>query len=137
MKRILTIIATAILASAALSCEKEKQEEPASPTTYTVTMAMSSVTPTSAAHYDLTAFEYNEAGEKVANNTLTMAVNGSTGTFTANQNAVKVKLYIKMYADNTAITPQYLWVQQVFYLEEGSNIVITVEDHTKVGRAEP
>ncbi len=137
MKRILTIIATAILASAALSCEKEKQEEPARPTTYTVTMAMSSVTPTSAAHYDLTAFEYNEAGEKVANNTLTMAVNGSTGTFNANQNAVKVKLYIKMYADNTAITPQYLWVQQVFYLEEGSNIDITIEDHTKVGRAEP
>ena len=137
MKRILTIIATAILASITLSCEKEKPEEPARPTTYTVTMAMSSVTPTSAAHYDLTAFEYNEAGEKVANNTLTMAVNGSTRTFTANQNAVKVKLYIKMYADNTAITPQYLWVQQVFYLEEGSNIDITIEDHTKVGRAEP
>lgn len=137
MKRILTIIAAAILASFALSCEKEKQEEPARPTTYTVTMAMSSVTTTSAAHYDLTAFEYNEAGEKVANNTLTMAVNGSTKTFTANQNAVKVKLYIKMYADNTAVTPQYLWVQQVFYLEEGSNIDITVEDHTKVGRAEP
>ena len=137
MKRILTIIATAILASAALSCEKEKQEEPARPTTYTVTMAMSSVMPTSAAHYDLTAFEYNEAGEKVANNTLTMAVNGSTRTFTANQNAVKVKLYIKMYSDNSAAPAQYYWVQQVFYLEEGKNIEIKVEDHTKVGKTEP
>ena len=46
-------------------------------------------------------------------------------------------LYIKMYSDNSAVTPQYLWVQQVFYLEEGKNIELKVEDHTKVGKTEP
>ena len=117
------------------SCEKS---EPAMPdTTYTIAMAMSTVTSSSTVHYDLTAYEYNEAGEKVANNALNMAVNGSTKTFTANSRAVKVKLYIKMYSDNSAVTPQYLWVQQVFYLEEGKNIELKVEDHTKVGKTEP
>ena len=80
--------------------------EPAKPdTTYTITMAMSTATFSSAVHYDLTAYEYNEAGEKVANNALNMAVNGSTMTFSANPRAVKVKLYIKMYSDNSDVWP--------------------------------
>ena len=135
MKRILTSLLSVLALALVFSCEKA---EPATPdTTYTVTMAMSSVTSTSTVHYDLTAYEYNEAGEKVANNALNMAVNGSTKTFTANSRAVKVKLYIKMYSDNSAAPAQYYWVQQVFYLEEGKNIEIKVEDHTKVGKTEP
>ena len=135
MKRILTSLIFVLALTLVFSCETA---EPAKPdTTYTITMAMSTVTSSSAVHYDLTAYEYNEAGEKVANNALNMAVNGSTKTFTANSRAVKVKLYIKMYSDNSAVTPQYLWVQQVFYLEEGKNIELKVEDHTKVGKTEP
>ena len=135
MKRILISMLFVLALALVFSCEKA---EPAMPdTTYTITMAMSTVTSSSAVHYDLTAYEYNEAGEKVANNALNMAVNGSTKTFTANSRAVKVKLYIKMYSDNSAVTPQYLWVQQVFYLEEGKNIELKVEDHTKVGKTEP
>jgi len=135
MKRILSSLISLLALSLMMSCEKV---EPAKPdTTYTITMAMSSVTSSSTVHYDLTAYEYNEAGEKVANNALNMAVNGSTKTFTANSRAVKVKLYIKMYSDNSAVSAQYLWVQQVFYLEEGKNIELKVEDHTKVGKTEP
>lgn len=133
MKRIL-ITLLSILALVA-SCEKAEPTKP--DTTYTITMAMSTVTPSSLVHYDLTAYEYNEAGEKVANNALNMAVNGSTKTFSANSRAVKVKLYIKMYSDNSAVASQYFWVQQVFYLEEGKNVEIKVEDHTKVGKTEP
>ena len=135
MKRILISMLFVLALALVFSCEKA---EPAMPdTTYTITMAMSTVTSSSTVHYDLTAYEYNEAGEKVANNALNMAVNGSTKTFTANSRAVKVKLYIKMYSDNSAISAQYLWVQQVFYLEEGKNIELKVEDHTKVGKTEP
>lgn len=135
MKRILTSLISLLALSVMMSCEKV---EPAKPdTTYTVTMAMSSVTSTSTVHYDLTTYEYNDAGEKVANNALNMAVNGSTKTFTANSRAVKVKLYIKMYSDNSAAPVQYYWVQQVFYLEEGKNIEIRVEDRSKVGKSEP
>ena len=135
MKRILISMLFVLALALVFSCEKA---EPAMPdTTYTIAMAMSTVTSSSTVHYDLTAYEYNEAGEKVANNALNMALNGSTKTFTANSRAVKVKLYIKMYSDNSAVTPQYLWVQQVFYLEEGKNIELKVEDHTKVGKTEP
>ncbi len=135
MKRILTSLLFVLALTLVFSCEKAERAKP--DTTYTITMAMSTVTSSSAVHYDLTAYEYNEAGEKVANNALNMAVNGSSKTFTANSRAVKVKLYIKMYSDNSAVTPQYLWVQQVFYLEEGKNIELKVEDHTKVGKTEP
>ena len=135
MKRNLISLLAVLALSLVISCEKT---EPAKPdTTYTITMAMSTVTSSSAVHYDLTAYEYNDAGEKVANNALNMAVNGSTKTFSANSRAVKVKLYIKMYSDNSAVSAQYFWVQQVFYLEEGKNIEIKVEDHTKVGKTEP
>ena len=135
MKRILITILSVFALSLVISCEKAKLAKP--DTTYTITMAMSSVTSSSAVHYDLTAYEDNEAGEKVANNALNMAINGSTKTFSANSRAVKVKLYIKMYSDNSAVSAQYFWVQQVFYLEEGKNIEIKVEDHTKVGKTEP
>lgn len=135
MKRILTSLLFVLALTLVFSCEKAERAKP--DTTYTITMAMSTVTSSSAVHYDLTAYEYNEAGEKVANNALNMAVNGSSKTFTANSRAVKVKLYIKMYSDNSAVTPQYLWVQQVFYLEEGKNIELKMEDHTKVGKTEP
>lgn len=135
MKRLLSFLLSLSIIMLMVSCEKA---EPAKPdTTYTIMMAMSSVTSSSTVHYDLTAYEYNEAGEKVANNALNMAVNGSTKTFTANSRAVKVKLYIKLYSDNSAISAQYIWVQQVFYLEEGKNIELKVEDHTKVGKTEP
>ena len=135
MKRFVSLLLSLSVILLMASCEKVEPSKPA--TTYTITMAMSSVTSSSTVHYDLTAYEYNEAGEKVANNALNMAVNGSTKTFTANSRAVKVKLYIKMYSDNSAISAQYLWVQQVFYLEEGKNIELKVEDHTKVGKTEP
>ena len=135
MKRFLSLLLSLSVIVLMASCEKAVPSKP--DTTYTITMAMSSVASSSTVHYDLTAYEYNEAGEKVANNALNMAVNGSTKTFTANSRAVKVKLYIKMYSDNSAISAQYLWVQQVFYLEEGKNIELKVEDHTKVGKTEP
>ena len=135
MKRFISLLLSLSVILLMTSCEKVEPSKP--DTTYTITMAMSSVTSSSTVHYDLTAYEYNEAGEKVANNALNMAVNGSTKTFTANSRTVKVKLYIKMYSDNSAISAQYLWVQQVFYLEEGKNIELKVEDHTKVGKTEP
>lgn len=134
MKRVLTIAIPLIVAAILVSCNKE---EPVKPTTYTVTMAMTDVTASSSIHYDFTVFEYNEAGERVANNTVDRAITGTSTTFNATPMAVKVKLYIKMYTDNTAISSQYLWIQQVFYLVQGGNIEIKLADETIVGRSEP
>ncbi len=132
MKRIIiAILLPLTMMTLAASCEKES---PAEHTTYTVTMAMPTVTSSASVHCDLTAYEYNDAGEKVANNFLYKAVYGSSKTFTANPRAVKVKLHVKMYSDNSS---EYLWVQQVFYLEQGRNIEIKLEDDSRVGRKEP
>lgn len=134
MKRILTIAFSLIAAMILVSCNKE---DPAKATTYTVTMAMTDITPSSSIHYDFTAFEYNEAGERVANNIVDRAVTGTSKTFNASPMAVKVKLYVKMYSDNSAVSSQYFWIQQVFYLVPGGNIEIKLEDETIVGRSEP
>ncbi len=75
--------------------------------------------------------------EKVANNAISKATYGTSETFTANSRSVKVKIYVKMYAETSSVSPRYYWVQQVFYLEEGGNIDILVEDTTTVGKLEP
>ena len=82
------------------------------------------------------AFEYNDAGEKTGNHSITMATTGKSETYTANERSVKVKLYLKMYTDINSYT-EYKWVQQVFYLEKGKTIEVALADHSLVGNKEP
>ena len=135
MKRIIPILAAILAVCLSASCNKEEPEKKA--TTYTVKMNMPSATSDAVVKYDITAFEYNEEGEKVANNAMSSALNGQSKTFTANSRSVKVKIHVKMYAESSSVTPRYRWVQQVFYLEEGKNIDILLEDDTTVGTSEP
>lgn len=134
MKRI-NFLFSAILAIVLLaSCEKVPA--PAPDTTYTINMMMS-VNADAAVQIDLTAFEYNEAGEKIGNNTMERAVKGSSKKFTASKNTVKVKIYVKMYAVNGSGVANYQWVQQVYYLDEGKDNVIDIKDDTRIGKSEP
>ena len=48
--------------------------------------------------------------------------------FTANPDAVKIKIYIDDFKD---------WVQQVFYLNNKKAVDIVIENSTIVGPAEP
>lgn len=132
MKRAIVILA-AFAALTLCSCQEIIQPKP---TTYTVKMMLSGVSSSSAAKIDLTAFEYNEAGEKIANNSMDEVVTGDTKTFTANSRSVKVKLYVKMYS-NSSSTTKSRWVQQVFYLEPESNIDVVLKDDTMIGPDEP
>ena len=131
MKKLL--ILAAIAALALCSCQEIIQPKP---TTYTVKMMLSGVSSSSSAKIDLTAFEYNEAGEKIATNSMDEVVTGDTKTFTANSRSVKVKLYVKMYS-NSSSTTKSRWVQQVFYLEPESNIDVVLKDDTIIGPNEP
>ena len=135
MKRIIPILAVIMALCISVSCNKVVPETKA--TTYTVKMNMPTATADAIAKYDITAFEYNEEGEKVANNSISPALYGQSKTFTANSRSVKVKIHVKIYAENSSVTPRYRWVQQVFYLEEGRNIDILLEDTTTVGNSEP
>ncbi len=134
MKKIISILAFAVAAALVCGCSKEDTPDK---TTYTVKMQISIATADASVKTDITAYEYNEAGEKVANNDISPAYFGTSQIFTASSRAVKVKIYIKMYTDLSSVTPRYRWVQQVYYLEQGKNIDITIEDHTKVGTSEP
>ena len=137
MKRILTLFVFAVLAATITSCQKDAAGGgETAKCSYTVKMAMTNVSASSTVHYDLMAFEYNEAGEKTGNNTITMATTGKSQTYTANDRSVKVKLYIKMYTDKSSYT-EHKWVQQVFYLEKGKTIEVALADNSLVGNKEP
>ena len=135
-----TIAALGLMASLAAGCYYDpyavENDSPKAKTTYTVKMSMTGVTSTSSVHYDLMAFEYNDAGEKTGNHTITLATTGKSETYTANDRSVKVKLYIKMYSDKSSYTEHH-WIQQVFFLEKGGNIVVALQDSSLIGPKEP
>ena len=134
MRRFITLIA---LVSLIMGCQKAPDGgQETTKYSYTVKMAMTDVSATSYVHYDLMAFEYNDAGEKTGNHTITMATTGKSATYTANERSVKVKLYFKMYSDKSSYT-EYKWVQQVFYLEKGRAIEVALSDNSLVGNKEP
>lgn len=134
MKRFITLL---VLAAMIIGCQKDPNGgQETAKCSYTVKMAMTNVSTTSTVHYDLMAFEYNEAGEKTGNNTITMATTGESQTYTANDRSVKVKLYFKMYTDKSSYT-EHKWVQQVFYLEKGKTIEVALSDNSLVGNKEP
>ena len=84
---------------------------------------------------NITIFEYNQAGEKIANNSFDIPSSGIySKKFTANSMAEKVKVYVVMKAGTVTSNR---WVQQVFYLTTGSNTDIEMTGSTKVGTSEP
>ena len=135
-----SLIFLAAIAAMASGCYYDpyalEDDSPKAKTTYTVKMSMTGVTSTSSVHYDLMAFEYNDAGEKTGNHTITLATTGKSETYTANDRSVKVKLYIKMYSDKSSYTEHH-WIQQVFFLEKGGNIVVALQDSSLIGPKEP
>ena len=78
-------------------------------------------------------FEYSADGEKVANNTIECH-HGLSKVFTANEKTEKVKVYVKMEGGSQTTIR---WVQQVYYLQKGKNIDITVNGETIIGTKEP
>ena len=138
MKKLITLISLAILTTITFGCQKDPNggKEESTKYSYTVKMAMTNVSASSTVHYDLMAFEYNDAGEKTGNRTITMATTGKSETYTANERSVKVKLYFKMYTDKSSYT-EHKWVQQVFYLEKGKTIEVALSDNSLVGNKEP
>lgn len=70
-------------------------------------------------------FQCNKDGDKIKNNSI-KCLKGEQRTFTVDPNAAKIKVYI----ENN-------WVQQVYLLHKGGNIVIEITNNTLVGKTEP
>ena len=70
-------------------------------------------------------YEYNDANESIDTKNVIL-MDGETRSFTAAENAVKLKIYFPNL---------HAWVQQVYYLEDG--LSITISGNTIVGDFEP
>lgn len=130
MKRVLQVLILLLGIAISASCTKNN------PTTYTVKCSVSTASDATM-KLDIVAFEYNEEGEIVGQNTMKEVYTGTTKTFTAGSRAVKVKLYLVLSKPNSSAASEYLWVKRVFYLENGTNITIELKDDTIMSANEP
>ena len=78
--------------------------------------------------------EYDVNGSCVANNSLDSPTRGKAYVFTANERSELVKVYLILKIQSNSL---HRWVQQVYYLEQGKNIDISIDGQTLVGPSEP
>ena len=84
--------------------------------------------------YSILLCEYDAAGSKVFTNKLDWPTTGQSYVYTANEHAEKIKVKVQAKMGSSSFNR---WIQQVFYLEAGGNIDITLDGSTIVGSSEP
>lgn len=124
MKKVILCLFIVVLATFC-SCTKE--------TTYTFTDN------TDYSGYSITEryvrlMEYDVNGSCVANNSLEFPTKGKAYNFTANNRAELVKVYLSLKINSSSLNR---WVQQVYYLEKGKDVQISIDGHTLIGPTEP
>lgn len=81
-------------------------------------------------------YEYSEKGEKIAYNNIPRLYDGFWEYYTADKNAVKVKVYITLRS--TAVdVEQNWWVGIVYYLTPGETKEIVIDGDTRMNKNEP
>ena len=141
------VLLTMFLSSLVLlfsSCDKSTIEPEKKNTTYTLKYEISvsdlNTNPFDSYKLDMTVcmFEYNAAGEKIGVREVENPAKYSAVKFIANENAVKVKVYLDGKLSNGKQSADFKkWVQLVYYLEPESNTDIVVSGNTRVGSTEP
>ena len=84
--------------------------------------------------YSILICEYDNSGSRVFTNKLDWPEKGKSYVYSANDHAEKIKVRLQAKIGTTSVNR---WVQQVFYLEKGKNITISIGDDTLVGTNEP
>lgn len=127
MKRTLKFMTMIVMVlSFVTSCSKDEKD----PSMYTFTNTYMTLD-------QAYLFEYNSSGDKINTQTIDEVVKDRKYTFTATDDAVKVKVYIKYTNYFSSYPSQSKWIQQVFMLKPGSTIDIKLEGSTIIGNKEP
>ena len=129
-------------ASAALlfmSCEKENVTpsnggSSTHPTTYSVNV--SGIQVPSGMALEVLAVEYSASNERMQINRFDLTSSSMTKTYTANSRTEKVKIAFNASNPSTGQSAS-LWIQQVFYLDKGTNTVISITGSSPTGSSEP
>lgn len=129
MRKIIFIIA--IIGIIFSGCKKDDEPKKELPTTYTFKYNVNSI---SGITTDIVLFEYNDASERIGQNSINNIKKGNTKTFTANNKSIKVKVHVSASSSSSS---KKWWVQTVYYLNKGENNSIEVGDDTMVGTYEP
>lgn len=110
-------------------------------TTYTINnqIDMSEFAPSSVGiDVNIVIKEYNSTSECVDIKIIHNATNNMRKTLTADPMAEKITIYYEVKAEyNGEEKEMAVWLQQVFYLKQGSNTTIDITGETRVGISEP
>lgn len=127
----MTLLLTAMFLTFS-ACSSDDEKEEVQDTTYTFTYTGDN--PPQGLTCDFTLFEYNDKGERVAQNHVKNCRKGTVMDFVANTNSQKVKAYFVTTNGTQSVAR---WVQQVYYLEKGENVEVAVTGETRIGTTEP
>ena len=135
----LYLFLTVLVLTVVTSCEKINLPDN---TTVTTTYTFTDNKDLSSAQQYITNWtdqirEYDASGSCIATNTI-HPLSQRSQKFTANSNAVKVKIYVDLtFKPGSGFTQKKKWIQQVYYLEKGGNTNIIIDNNTLIGLNEP
>jgi len=127
----ITLLLTAMFLTFS-ACSSDDEKEEVQDTTYTFTYTGDN--PPQGLTCDFTLFEYNDKGERVAQNHVKNCRKGTVMDFVAKTNSQKVKVYFVTTNGTQSVAN---WVQQVYYLEKGKNVEVAVTGQSRIGTTEP
>lgn len=136
MRKLRLMMLFALVAVLMIGCEKEntKPRNGSSSTTYTVNV--SGIQIPSGMALEILAVEYSASNDRLQVNRFNMTSSSMTKKYTANSRTEKVKIAFNASNPSTGQTASR-WVQQVFYLDKGTNTNISITGSSPTGTTEP
>ena len=116
------------------SCENDDETNSNTNSTPTTYRCQSNIT-YSGCKETIYVYEYNKNNERIACNSFT-SVSCNAENYTANAQAVKVKIYVIVTKITTGQTTSF-WIAQVYYLNIGGYTYISFDNNTLAGDFEP
>lgn len=121
--------------------DENKNDMSSEQTTYTINnqIDMSKFAPSYiSVNVNIAVKEYNDKNECIDVKTIQNVTSNTRKTLTADPMAEKLTIYYEVKAEyNGEEKDTAMWLQQVFYLKQGSNITIDITDETRIGVSEP